>query len=218
VALGVALLFAAAACGSSRPGSRSAEPTSSPSSAPRQPGACRGWVCRPQRTILLASGYTITLWLGTDQRDYRSRPVLELRRGGRPVQAWVPPRGDGWNGSLTCRDRGLAPNCVLIDSLGMHASIAEVVILAGGRLVHPSGAEAVADSGEMRAADLDGDGYLDIVATTNDYQPNYAQGHDYWQTSRYRAGRFVVTGCTRQQGTPPPARLLTAPCPPALLR
>jgi hypothetical protein len=53
-----------------------------------------------------------------------------------------------------------------------------------------------------------------VIGTTNDYRPNFAQGHNYWQTFRYRAGRLVVTGCaTETRGSGPPVQLLHGACP-----
>ena len=128
------------------------------------------------------------LWRGGDQQNYASRPVVELLHNRVAVQWWISPRGDGWNGSLTCLTGGPEPNCDLIDSLGMHAEVAEMLILRAGRLVHPPGAEAITNSVGMRAADLNADGYLDVIGTSNDYLPNFAPGRVYWQTFRY-AGR-----------------------------
>jgi hypothetical protein len=215
----VALL---AACGSGRPGAGDAStplasnPAAStpPVSRSTSPAECGS--CQPRQTVPLANGDELRLWLSTEQQDYRSRPVVELLVAGRPVQSWAAPQGDGWNGTLTCRD-GVPPNpvpdCALIDSVGMHASIAELLLVADGRLVHPPNAEVTADSPGMKAADLDHDGYLDVIGTTNDYSPNYAQGHNYWQTFRYADGQFVATGCARQPGATP-TRLLSGTCPP----
>lgn len=163
----------------------------------------------------MGDGYQIKIWVGTDQLNYRSHPVLELEHFGQVVQRWVAPKGDGWGGSLTCLAHARTPHCVLTDSAGMHASVAEMVLLQGGHLVHPSGAELTANSPGTRAVDLNGDGWLDIVAVTNDYKPDYAQGQNYWQTARYNDGRFVVTGCqVQQRGAPMPTHLLSGACPP----
>jgi len=55
-----------------------------------------------------------------------------------------------------------------------------------------------------------------VIGTVNDYTPNFAQGHNYWQTLRYSGGRFTVTGCAlEQQGLPAPTQLLYGTCPPA---
>jgi hypothetical protein len=178
------------------------------------PASCHPWSCRLRQTVTLRDQYAVRLWLGSDQQNYESRPVVELLDHGVTVQWWISPRGDGWNGSLTCIAGRSEPNCVLLDSLGMHAGVAEILLLQGGRLVHPAGAEAVTVAGEPRAADLDDDGFLDVIGTANDYRPNFAQGHNYWQTFRYRAGRLVVTGCAPEtRGSGPPVQLLHGACP-----
>lgn len=210
-----------AACGSDHSG-KPRVPSPPTAAAP-----CDASSCRPQQTVRLAGGDELRLWLSTDKQDYRSRPVVELVSDGASVQSWASPQGDGWNGRLTCLtgtagadDSAAAagpgdapPNCVLTGSAGMHASIAELLLVRDGRLIHPAGAEVVADSPGVRAADLDHDGFLDVIATTNDYTPNYAQGHNYWQTFRYAGGGFELTGCARQPG-PVPSQLLTGTCPP----
>jgi hypothetical protein len=224
----VGLLTVAAACGnaqrsagssgtngSQRTGPATHARVATPGAGPApMPAACRQWACRARQTVDLPDNHTVTLWLGTDRLDYQSRPVIELRHHGVAVQSWVSPQGDGWNASLVCLTSGAEPNCVLVDSVGMHASVAEMVILRGGRLVHPAGAQVVTNSAGVRAADLNSDGYLDVIASTNDYRPNYAQGHTYWQTSRYSHGRFVVTGCApKPRGAAAPTYLLTGTCP-----
>jgi hypothetical protein len=197
--------------GDARTGASSS--TASPRPVP-PPARCQAWDCHAGQTITLIHGWTVRLWLGADPTNYRSRPVVELLRERVAVQWWISPRGDGWNGSLACLTSAAEPNCDLIDSLGMHADVAEMLILRGGRLLHQVGAEAITNSVGMRAADLDGDGYLDVVGTSNDYRPNFAQGHDYWETFRYHGGRLTVTGCARKSRTgQPPTRLLTGACP-----
>jgi hypothetical protein len=194
-------------------------PTVSPSaSAPvvtsvPAPASCLRWSCRLRQTVALPDQRAVRLWLGSDQQNYESRPVVELLDHGVSVQSWISPRGDGWNGSLRCLAGRSEPNCVMLDSLGMHAGVAELLLLQAGRLVHPAGAEAVTVAGEPHAADLDGDGYLDVIGTTNDYRPNFAQGHNYWQTFQSHAGRLVLTGCAPEtRGSAPPAQLLHGAC------
>ncbi len=184
------------------------------SRAAPMPAQCGQWGCRPQQTEQLTDGYAVTLWLSPNQQDYRSRPVVQLLDHAVAVQWWISPQGDSWNGSVTCDTKSAHPNCALLDTTGMHAGVAEILLLQEGHLVHPQGAEATADSGAMRAADLDGDGYLDVIGSTNDYKPNYAQGHNFWQTFRYAAGRLVATGCAPEPtGSAAPTHLLTGACP-----
>ncbi len=224
-AMTASLLSLAASCANAQRGAGPASGTheshrTGSATHPRAatPGAgsapCLRWACGAQQTVNLPDNYAVTLWLGTDQFDYRSRPVVELRDRGVSVQWWTSPQGDGWNGALACLTSGTEPNCVLVDSVGMHSSVAELVILRRGRLVHPAGAQAMTNSAGARALDLNSDGYLDVIARTNDYRPNFAQGHNYWQTYRYSDGRYLVTGCAPQpRGAAAPTHLLTGDCP-----
>ncbi|HZC53391.1 MAG TPA: hypothetical protein VE441_12950 [Mycobacterium sp.] len=214
------LAVTAVACGSAPVhGAAKATATATPSAigvppAVPPPPPCAAWGCRPGGIINLAPGWNVRLWLSGDQRNLRSRPVVELLHGQEVAQWWISPLGDGWNASLTCLTHGPEPNCALLDSLGMHAAVAEMLTLRGGKLVHAVHAEAITNSVGMRAADLDGDDYLDVLGISNDYRPNFAQGHDYWQTFRYHDSRLTMTGCARQAETAPaPTRLLTGPCP-----
>ena len=215
-----AFLVILAACSSGASDRGSAQATKPTQASPAQssnaqPVACRQWSCRPRQTVQLPDGYQLRLWLSTDQLNFRSRPVVELLHEGVSKQFWVSPKGDGWNGSLSCLKGGSDVNCALISTAGMHANVGEVVLVQDGGLVHSVGAEVTTDSVGMRAADLNGDGTLDIIGVTNDYQPNFAQGHNYWQTFRYGGGQLTETGCALQQpGAPAPTQLLTGPCPP----
>jgi hypothetical protein len=212
------VIMSAAGCGSVPPTlgpaqSGATATTASPPPAP-PPARCQAWDCQTRQTITLTRGWTVRLWLSADPTNYRSRPVVELLHERVAVQWWISPRGDGWHGSLTCLTSRPEPNCQLIDGLGMHADVAEMLIVHAGRLIHPDAAEAITNSVGMRAADLNGDGYLDVVGTSNDYRPNFGQGHDYWQTFRYHDGRLTVTGCARKSRLAhPPNRLLTGTCP-----
>jgi hypothetical protein len=210
------LVMLAGGCASSPHRSASSPTTGAPTTPPRavaMPAACHSWNCHARQTRQLGNGDAVTLWVSASQQNFRSRPVLSLTDNGVAVQWWVLPKGDGWNGSLTCLATTQESNCVVLDSFGMHASVAEMVLLRDGRLVHT--AEAVSDAPGMTAVDLDRDGYLDVIGTVNDYTPNFAQGHNYWQTLQYSAGRFKVTGCALQQGRPAPTQLLNGTCPPA---
>jgi hypothetical protein len=208
-----ALAMIACACGRASSGT-SATHSPAPSPAAPMPASCQQWNCQIKQTVALPGGYAVTLWLGTDQQNYQSRPVVELRWQATPTQWWISPVGDGWNGSLTCDSSGKQPNCVLIDSIGMHASVAEMLLLSDKQLAHPSGAVATTNSAGMSATDLTKDGYLDVIGSVNDYRPNYAQGHNYWQTFQYRGARLVPTGCTPQaRASKPPGQLLSGACP-----
>jgi hypothetical protein len=200
------------ACGNASP---AGAPKSSSTAPPApMPASCQQWHCSAHQTVALPGKYAVTLWLGSDQANYQSRPVVELLAQGTAVQWWISPVGDGWNGSLTCATSTAEPNCDVIDSVGMHASVAEMLILRDGRLIHPTGAVATTNSSGMSAADLTGDGYLDVIGSVNDYRPNYAQGHNYWQTFEYRDDRLQLTGCAAQpRGSAPPRTLLTGTCP-----
>lgn len=225
LATAVVLALTAGGCAPSSSSGGSARPPKglpapmSTSPAMPSPASCQAWGCRARQSLALRPGWTLRLWLSPNRMNPDSRPIVELIHADVDVQWWISPRGDGWNGSLTCRPHrrapgGPAPNCVLIDSLGMHAQLAEMLILRGGRLVHPAHGEAISNTVGMRAADLDLDGYLDVLAVTNDYRPNFAQGNNYWQTFRYHRGQLSVTGCARQASHPaPPTRLLTGGCP-----
>ena len=223
--LSVLLVVVVASCSSGSPPRGSPSSSNRPSTASPStrypvitpvpaPASCQRWSCKPRQTVSLPDGHAVRLWLGSDDQNYESRPVVELLDHGIAMQWWMSPRGDGWNGSLTCVAGRSEPNCAILDSLGMHAGVAEILLLQAGRLVHSAGAEAITVAGEPRAADLDGDGFLDVIGTTNDYHPNFAQGHNYWQTFQYSTGRLVVTGCAPEvPGSGPPAHLLHGTCP-----
>jgi hypothetical protein len=211
----VVLTMIACACGKGKASSGTAETHSAPPPpAAPMPASCQQRNCHVKQTVALPGGYTATLWLGSDQQDYQSRPVIELLWHAAAVQWWISPVGDGWNGSLTCDTSAAEPNCVLVDSVGMHASVAEMLIFRDERLAHPTGAVATTNSAGMSAGDLNGDGYLDVIGSVNDYRPNYAQGHNYWQTFQYRDDRLVLTGCASQsRGSTAPRQLLSGACP-----
>ncbi len=218
--LTAALVATVGGCGSVQGGvgathTQAPAPSSTPVPSPVPPPArCQASDCRVRQTVHLTHGWTVRLWLSADQQNYHSRPVVELVRDQVAVRWWISPHGDGWNGSLTCLTGWPETNCDLVDTLGMHADIAEMLILRAERLVHPARAEAITNTLGMRAADLNRDGYLDVIGTSNDYLPNFAQGHDYWQTFGYHDGRLTMTGCARQlKNSPAPTHLLTGTCP-----
>jgi hypothetical protein len=184
-------------------------PSSPRTSAPAvKPQQCVTSNCTQAQTASLGGGYAISIWHAGTVGDFRTKPVVELSRDGVAVQWWLWPAGDGWSGALSCR----AQQCVLTDGDGVHSSVAQVMLLRGGRLVAPARAAVVADLPTVLARDLDGDGDLDVVALDSDYTPNFAQGHQFWNTYRFGGDQLASTGCLRKTG-PPPTHLATQPCP-----
>src|SRR4051794_12951941 len=85
------VVFLAAACGSvpqtagpgrtttgSPPATHPGGSISNPRAVP-PPRSCHKWGCRARQTVNLTDGYAVTLWLGDDQLNYRSRPIIELQ-------------------------------------------------------------------------------------------------------------------------------------------
>jgi hypothetical protein len=200
--------------GSGVPGPASASPVESP--AP-----CRQWSCSPSRSIPLGDGYSVRLWSSAAPTAGvtldRSTPVVELLRDGRHVQWWQGRSGFGWKAALDCRpaSRAVLAHCAVLAEVGSHAGVAQLVLLQSGTLTGPARASVSFDGGRPRAADLDGDDWLDVLGTENDYQPNYATGHNFWATYRFDGSRLHRTGCTPRPtpATPQPDRLLTGACP-----
>jgi hypothetical protein len=166
------------------------------------------------RTAPLTDGYALRLW---SVPSGPAHPVLQLVHAGQSI-AWMPLlRGQAIGSTLTC---AAAPtgNCVVISPLGVHAAIGEMVLVGGGRLAD-TGGFAVATTPGLVAADLNGDGYLDVSARDSDYRPNFAQGHLFDHTYRYepQSHVFISTGCTALLTDPahtaPPTTLQAGPCP-----
>lgn len=181
------------------------EPADRPAPMPQQ---CVRGTCRKAQTVSVGGGYAISVWHAGTLGDFRTKPVVELSHHGVAVQWWLWPAGDGWSGAVSCH----AQQCVLTDGDGAHSAVAQVVLLRGGRLVAPARAAVVADLPTVLARDLDGDSDLDVVALDSDYTPNFAQGHQFWNTYRFAGDRLTSTGCVPKTG-PPPAHLATQPCP-----
>lgn len=179
------------------------------------PAQCRAFPCTKARSESLGGGYEITIWHAGRVGDFRTEPVVELARDGRAVQWWLWPRGYGWAAELTCRAAAPEPHCILTDGDGAHSSVAQMVLLRSGRLAVPPGAAVVADLPTIISRDLDGDGYLDVVALDSDYTPNFAQGHLFWNTFRFAGGQLMSTGCVPRTSPtdPPPSRTASGLCP-----
>lgn len=179
------------------------------------PAQCATWTCTKAQTARLGGGYAITMWHAGRVGDFHTQPVVELSQDGVAVQWWLWPDGYGWSGGLTCRAPNPEPHCVLTDGDGAHSGVAQVVVLRSGRLAAPKAASAVADLPTITPRDLDGDGYLDVIALDSDYTPSFAQGHLYWHTYHFTGDRLASTGCVRRSSPddPAPTRNVTGPCP-----
>lgn len=228
--LGVVLVLAGCA-GSNRQspiaaGGQATAATGSDSSLPGAPNAskdapCKQWSCAPELPVQLGGGYSVRLWSSVAPTAVlapdRSTPVLQLLRDGRHLQWWQARSGFGWEAKLDClAAHGSIPaQCAVLAEVGSHAGIAQLVMLSDGALVSPSRASVSFDGGRPMSADLDSDGWLDVLGTENDYQPNYATGHNYWATYRFDGESLQRTGCTPRPtlAGPPPDRLLTGTCP-----
>jgi hypothetical protein len=231
LALGLVLAGCAGSSGHSRgaagtsPSAGSKAPASDPAApsptrkAPDAP--CKQWSCAPGKPQDLGGGYTVRLWssatpTGVPAPD-RSTPVLQLLQDGQHRQWWVGQLGFGWSSKLDCLGATAAvpAHCAVLAEVGSHAGSAELVVLRSGALASSPRATVSFDGGRPLAADLDHDGWLDVLGTENDYQPNYATGHNYWATYRFADGGLQRTGCVlrRTPAQPPPDRLLTGDCP-----
>ena len=179
------------------------------------PAQCKTWTCTKAQSADLGGGYTITMWHAGRAGDFHTKPIVELARGGAAVQWWMWPEGYGWAGDLTCKANAPEPNCMLTDGDGAHSAAAQLVVLRGGKLVAPKGAAVVADLPTVVVRDLDGDGYLDVVALDSDYTPSFAQGHLFWNTFRFAGEQLTSTGCVRRAAPsdPAPTHTATGPCP-----
>jgi hypothetical protein len=217
----VLLAALSAGCGPSSPRTSpgsTGQPAATAASAESAP--CARWSCRPGNPIPLGSGFSVRLWLsptpdGTDSTSLSRTPVVELLHDSLHVQWWIATMGFAWAANLTCLASEPEPNCVVTSSEGAHAGSAEMVLLRSGALVSPARTRVVFDSGAPYAGDLDGDGYLDVLGSDNDYLPNYATGHNFWATYRFHADALTETGCApRPSGPEPqPDHLLFGPCP-----
>ncbi|MDQ2958302.1 MAG: VCBS repeat-containing protein, partial [Actinomycetota bacterium] len=169
------------------------------SSSPPIVVPCAGYACTPGPAQQLTGDYTVRLWSSaqpsaTDPQAQRSTPVLELLSGGVHLSWWVGQLGYGWSAQLHCLATPAEPNCVVTAAAGAHAGSAEVVLLRAGTLISPPQASVTFDGGAPVAADLDHDGRLDVLGVENDYQPNYASGHNFWASYRLSGDALHQTG------------------------
>ncbi len=207
------LALLAAGCASQRHAGSSPSQPVQPSSPPVVV-PCAAHNCTPDAAIALPGGYAVRLWsFPAPSEPDQATPVVELLSGGRHLSWWTGRLGFGWTAKLTCLATASQPNCVVSSALGAHAGSAETLLLRSGELASPPAASVTFDSSQPIAVDLDGDGLLDVVGMENDYQPDYAHGHNYWATYRQAGAALHRTGCARVTGSSPPTALLTGRCP-----
>ncbi|MBI3687316.1 MAG: hypothetical protein HY241_08275 [Actinobacteria bacterium] len=108
-------------------------------------------------------------------------------------------------------------HCFVAAGLGAHRGVMNVVSVAvDGKMTDLSrNGVFTADTPQIRAVDLDGDGVDEILGMVSDYQPDFATGTDYWIQWVWRAGRYIADGCRQAQpGQPAPGDgLFVAVCP-----
>jgi hypothetical protein len=206
-----------APAGASRPpATDSTAPTASTPDVP-----CKRWSCVPGQPEQLGGGYSVRLWSSAAPTAMPSpdlsTPVVQLLQDGQHRQWWVGRSGFGWSAKLSClaATAAVPAQCAVLAEVGSHAGSAEVAVLRSGALVSSPQASVTFDGGRPVAADLDHDGWLDVLGTENDYKPNYATGHNYWASYRFTGSGLQRTGCAlrRTPAGPPPDRLLTGNCP-----
>jgi hypothetical protein len=136
--------------------------------------------------------------------------IVELTNAGTPVY-WATIAGE-MPAQLTCSTSADKSNCVLVASVGAHGSNAAVWRL-GGATLH-RGSTVASDSPNMRALDLNGDGWVDAEGLQNTYNPDYASGAVYWQTWISDGTHLTSTGCTPPTHSQPgaPAAPVTGTC------
>ncbi|MGX7678853.1 hypothetical protein ACSMXN_08135 [Jatrophihabitans sp. DSM 45814] len=223
------LLLGGCAPKASRPSARSDAPASQSAgksatdSAPNGPAEavpCAVWACHPEPAIALIDGYAVRLWASAQPDPAKptslaSTPVVELLKNSKHVQWWVAEQGFGWEAQLTCLTTGPLPNCMVLADVGAHAGVAEMLLLQSGALQSPPRTHVVFDSGAPSAADLNGDGYLDLVGSNSDFSPGFATGHNFWVTYRFVTDSMTETGCSPRNSASErrPDQLLSGHCP-----
>jgi hypothetical protein len=158
----------------------------------------------------LDGGYRVTVYAAPSPSGGVAATVTELASGGVPVYWHVT---DNASPSQLACSPSPRPNCGLALFVGAHASEA-VGLLRVGDALQPY-AQADSNTPTTKLADLNGDGWIDVVAAQNTYQPSYAAGKVYWQTLTSDGSRYTSTGCgvPSQEPSPAPTTPLTGACP-----
>ena len=188
----------------------SSAPTSVPTSLPSVPAprGCRTSACAVTEQVGLGGDETLVLHFV----EAATKTFLEVRHGATSV-FW---RGFPYEvaGDLRCNISGSVRNCVLVDGVGAHGSVAYALVWDGTTL--RTGVPVTSDTPIIDIVDLDHDNRLDVAVLLNDYNPSYAAGHVQWQTYRRSAdgATLTATGCGPLSGSKPPqpTDFLTGTC------
>lgn len=191
------------------PPSSIASSDSGPSPVPT-PSVCATSRCTKDHVADLGAGYTVTLYTASSSSGAAGSTVLELARDDVPVSWQVT--ADQVAGGLACSPRPV-PNCVVVASVGAHASLATGYKRELDKLV--AYGTVPSDTPSTDPIDLNGDGLIDVVTAIDTYQPSYATGTVYWQTFQSTGTSFGSTGCTKPTHVLPrePTTPLTGSCP-----
>jgi hypothetical protein len=135
--------------------------------------------------------------------------VIIVRRDGELRTAgWID---DERPGSLTCSTRP-EPNCVVVDDIAMHAAKAWGVTFADDNVDLYD--HVTTDTPVIVAKDLDGTGWIDVVAEQSTERPSYAAAPRFWVSFVSDGHHLTGTGCTTptMHEQPEPTIVLTGDC------
>lgn len=170
------------------------------------PPECADGLCAELSHSYVKDGYQIVLRQGTSSSPDSVTSVVELLVDGVPAQWHV--EADEYDPHLTCSTRTPHLHCVLVAVVGAHSSQAQLYLASDDRFVLPPLVSS--DTPDIRAADLDGDGDLDLQVAIDNYEPDYADGAMYWETWILHSQAYTRTGCTSAVYGPEPSPPSTA--------
>ncbi|MDP9116463.1 MAG: hypothetical protein M3O28_04215, partial [Actinomycetota bacterium] len=170
------------------------------------PATCPAAACPVSASSSLTGDLRIILRSNPAYLSGEGATIVELTKAGLPVY-WYSLPGE-LPSQLNCLYSPVRASCIVVDNVGAHGSKATLFRLDGSTLV--KGAQVTSDSPQIQARDLNDDGWIDVEALQNTYQPDYATGAVYWQTWTSNGSELTSTGCTPATHTPPPAPLAPA--------